>query len=63
MNKHLEDVFELVRQEAKRGGFRLRYLADGTIDIIHSLRERLSALGYAVESHAADKVDFVIYWK
>jgi hypothetical protein len=60
---YLNQVFVLVEQTAKEGGFKLRYTMKDPGNIAYPLRERLLRLGYAVESSSAGHIDFVIEWR
>jgi hypothetical protein len=62
VNRHLEIIFELIKEQAEQGNFKLRYPTRKGVDVGCLLRERLLMLGYAVEICAADKIDLIIEW-
>ncbi len=63
VQEQLDKIFELIHRSAKEGRFKLNYTSEiPDANLVSPLVEKLSEIGYKVESFSIKNINFMIEW-
>lgn len=63
IQEELDEIFRLIKQTAKEGGFKLSYISQNTDPaLIGPIMEQLEGMGYAVTSFSLKDINLVVSW-